>query len=81
MLLAGRIGQPSMAGADSANAKPMGEQAINTKSRLKQHTTDLKSHLPWLAFLMGDQRSSKPTMPLRRVIARILPLCRIANHG
>ena len=68
------MGDLSVAGIDSANAYPMGKQTMNTKSRLTQHTKDLISHLPWLASLTGEQRNSKPTMPLRRDVARILPL-------
>ena len=46
MLLAGRMEQPSIAGVDSASAYPIGEQRINTKNRLKEHTADLTSLLP-----------------------------------
>jgi len=46
MLLAGRMGPPSMAGVDCASAYPIGEQRINTKNRIEEHTTDLTWHLP-----------------------------------
>jgi len=70
-----------MAGIDSASALPPGHPRTHTNSRLKQHTTDFTLHLPRLASLLGDQRDSKSTMPLRSVIARILPLCRIMCLG
>jgi len=74
MLLAGRIGQFSIVGEDSARVYPMGEQMANTKSRMEQRPTNLTTYLPWLASLPGKQQSSKSTMPLWGVVAKILPL-------
>ena len=46
IMFAERTEGPAMTGNDCATAKPMGEQAINTKSRLTRHTIDLTFHLP-----------------------------------
>jgi hypothetical protein len=46
ILFEGRIGQPSIAGDDSADAKSTGEQTMNNETRAKQHTTALTTDLP-----------------------------------